>query len=74
MQALVLAGMIFHQLGMKIALQIRDHLARAWLSYDNLYDELAPRIWSKSRTLPRSRSPMPTQSTLDKTIEAANPL
>jgi hypothetical protein len=41
MQALVLAAMIFHQLGMKIAQQIRDQVGRARLSYENLYDQLA---------------------------------
>ena len=44
MQALVLAGMIAHQLGMKIAQRIGNIVGRAWLSYEKLYDLLAVRL------------------------------
>ena len=40
-QALVLAGMIAHQLGMKIAQRIGSIVGRARLSYEKLYDLLA---------------------------------
>lgn len=41
MQALVLAAMIAHQLGMKIAQRIGSVVGRARLSYEKLYDLLA---------------------------------
>jgi len=41
MEALVLAGMIAHQLGMKIAKFIKKKIGRARLSYEKLYDSLA---------------------------------
>lgn len=41
MQALVLAGMIAHQLGMRIATRIGNLVGRARLSYEKLYDLLA---------------------------------
>jgi hypothetical protein len=41
MQALVLAAMIAHQLGMKIAQRIGGVVGRARLSYEKLYDLLA---------------------------------
>lgn len=41
MQALVLAAMIAHQLGMKIAQRINGQVGRARLSYEKLYDLLA---------------------------------
>ena len=44
MQALVLAGMIAHQLGMKIAQRIGSMVGRASLSYEKLYDLLAVRL------------------------------
>lgn len=44
MQALVLAAMIAHQLGMKIAQRIGSLLGRAKLSYEKLYDLLALRL------------------------------
>jgi len=40
LQALVLAGMIAHQLGMKIAYLLSDQIGRARLSYEKLYDVL----------------------------------
>lgn len=50
MQALVLAGMIAHQLGMRIARRIGDEVGRASLSYEKLYDLLATHM-VKSRGL-----------------------
>lgn len=44
MQALVLAGMIAHQLGMRIALRIGNLVGRARMSYEKLYDLLAVRL------------------------------
>jgi len=41
MQALVIAGMIAHQLGMKIAGVLIEQIGRAHLSYERLYDILA---------------------------------
>lgn len=41
MQELVLAGMIAHQLGMRIARRIGSQVGRARLSYEKLYDLLA---------------------------------
>jgi hypothetical protein len=41
MQALVLAAMIAHQLGMRIACRIGAVVGRARLSYEKLYDLLA---------------------------------
>jgi hypothetical protein len=41
MQALVLAGMIAHQLGMKIAGALIGQIGRARMSYERLYDILA---------------------------------
>ena len=40
MQALVIAGMIAHQLGMKIAGVLICQIGRARLSYERLYDIL----------------------------------
>jgi hypothetical protein len=50
LQALVLAGMIAHQLGMRIAQRIGDMVGRASLSYEKLYDLLAVRL-IKARNL-----------------------
>jgi hypothetical protein len=50
MQALVLAAMIAHQLGMRIAQRIGGVVGRARLSYEKLYDLLAVRL-IKARTL-----------------------
>ena len=44
LQALVLAGMIAHQLGMRIAREIENAVGRARLSYEKLYDLLAVRL------------------------------
>ncbi|MEX1116535.1 MAG: IS4 family transposase [Akkermansiaceae bacterium] len=44
LQALVLAGMIAHQLGMRIAQKIGSRVGRARLSYEKLYDLLAVRL------------------------------
>lgn len=44
MHALVLAGMIAHQLGMKIAQRIGSVVGRARLSYEKLYDLLSVRL------------------------------
>ena len=44
LQALVLAGMIAHQLGMRIAQRIGSMVGRARLSYEKLYDLLAVRL------------------------------
>jgi tRNA A37 N6-isopentenylltransferase MiaA len=44
LQALVLAGMIDHQLGMRIAQRIGNTVGRARLSYEKLYDLLAVRL------------------------------
>ena len=44
LQALVLAGMIAHQLGMRIAQRIGNMVGRARLSYEKLYDLLAVRL------------------------------
>jgi hypothetical protein len=44
LQALVLAGMIAHQLGMKIAQRIGSMVGRSNLSYEKLYDLLAVRL------------------------------
>lgn len=44
LQAIVLAGMIAHQLGMKIAQRIGSAVGRARLSYEKLYDLLAVRL------------------------------
>lgn len=44
LQALVLAGMIAHQLGMRMAQKIGNTLGRARLSYEKLYDLLAVRL------------------------------
>ena len=41
LQALVLAGMIAHQLGMRIAQKIGNMVARARLGYEKLHDLLA---------------------------------
>ena len=41
LQALVLAGMIAHQLGMRIARRIGEAIGREKLSYEKLYDLLA---------------------------------
>ena len=43
-QALVLAGMIAHQLGMRIAQKIGTTVGRARLSYEKFYDLLAVRL------------------------------
>jgi len=48
--ALVLAGMIAHQLGMRIAQRIGNVVGRANLSYEKLYDLLAVRL-IKARNL-----------------------
>jgi hypothetical protein len=50
LQALVLAGMIAHQLGMRIAQRIGNTVGRAKLSYEKLYDLLAVRLM-KARNL-----------------------
>lgn len=50
LQALVLAGMIAHQLGMRIAQRIGNSVGRARVSYEKLYDLLAVRL-IKSRDL-----------------------
>jgi hypothetical protein len=50
LQALVLAGMIAHQLGMRIAQKIGNLVGRARLSYEKLYDLLAVRL-IKARNL-----------------------
>lgn len=44
LQALVLAAMIAHQLGMRIAQRITSIVGRARLSYEKLYDLLAVRL------------------------------
>lgn len=44
MQALVIAGMIAHQLGMKMAQLVGGQVGRALLSYEKLYDILAGRL------------------------------
>ena len=44
MQALVLAAMIVHQLGMKMARGIVDRIGHGRLSYEKLYDLLALRL------------------------------
>jgi Transposase DDE domain len=44
LQALVLAGMIAHQLGMRIAQRIVSTVSRERLSYEKLYDLLAVRL------------------------------
>lgn len=44
LQALVLAGMIAHQLGMSVAQRIGSMVGRARLSYEKLYDLLAVRL------------------------------
>jgi hypothetical protein len=44
LQALVLAGMIAHQLGMRIAQKLGNIVGRARLSYEKLYDLLAVRL------------------------------
>jgi len=44
LQGLVLAGMIAHQLGMRIAQRIGNAVGRAKLSYEKLYDLLAMRL------------------------------
>ena len=44
LQALVLAGMIAHQLGMRIAQRSGNVIGRARLSYEKLYDLLAVRM------------------------------
>ena len=44
LQALVLAGMIAHQLGMRIAQRIVSTISRERLSYEKLYDLLAVRL------------------------------
>ena len=44
LQALVMAGMIAHQLGMKIAQRIGTIVGRARLSYEKRYDLLAVRL------------------------------
>lgn len=49
LQALVLAGMIAHQLGMRIAQRIGEMIGRAKLSYERLYDMLAVNL-VKART------------------------
>ena len=49
LQALVLAGMIAHQLGMRIAQRIGEMIGRAKLSYEKLYDMLAVKL-VKART------------------------
>lgn len=46
LQALVLAGMIAHQLGMRIAQRIRKMVGRGRLSYEKLYDLLAVQLGS----------------------------
>jgi hypothetical protein len=43
-QALVLAAMIAHQLGMRVARLIGDQVGRARLSYERLYDTLASHL------------------------------
>ena len=50
LQALVLAGIITHQLGMRIAQRIGKVMGRANLSYEKLYDLLAVRL-IKARNL-----------------------
>ena len=50
LQALVLAGMIAHQLGMRIGQRIGSIVGQARLSYEKLYDLLAVRL-IKSRDL-----------------------
>ena len=44
LQALVLSGMIAHQLGMRIAQRIGNMVARARLGYEKLHDLLAKRL------------------------------
>lgn len=44
MQALVLAAMIAHQLGMRVASRMGELLGRAWVSYEKVYDLLAPHL------------------------------
>jgi hypothetical protein len=44
MQALVLAGMVANQLGMRIAQRIASTVCRERLSYEKLYDLLAVRL------------------------------
>jgi IS4 transposase len=44
MQALVLAAMIAHQLGMRVAASMTAALGRARLSYEKLYDVLATHL------------------------------
>ena len=50
LQALVMAGMIAHQLGMRIAQRIGNAVGRARLSYEKLYDLLAVQL-IKARNL-----------------------
>jgi Transposase DDE domain len=50
LHAIILAGMIAHQLGMRIAKRIGNMVGRARLSYEKLYDLLAVRL-IKSRDL-----------------------
>jgi len=49
LQALVLAGMIAHQLGMKIASLLSEQITRARLSYEKLYDVLINHLVKVSR-------------------------
>ena len=67
MQALVLAAMIAHQLGMKIAQRIRGVVGRARVSDEKLYDLLAVHL-VKSRDLAAVATfdPDPRQVTRDK--------
>ena len=67
MQALVLAAMIAHQLGMKIAQRIGNVVGRARLSYEKLYDLLALHL-VKSPNLAEVRAfnPDPRHVTRDK--------
>ena len=53
LQALVLAGMIAHQLGMRMAQRIGNTVGWARLSYEKLYDLLAVRL-IKARDLAES--------------------
>lgn len=67
MEALVLAGMIAHQLGLKMAQFLTGRIGRALLSYEKLYDLLANLlIKSPSFTQLSAFSPDPRHITRDK--------
>ena len=67
MQALVLAAMIAHQLGMKIAQRIGGVVGRARLSYEKLYDLLAAHlVKSADLTAVATFNPDPRHVTRDK--------